>query len=191
MSAWNVECYLWGCKKKNRQVENYDFWGQMDIGPNPSSQMQCRASSLLSEPLLFFERGREMLTLQICRTAKLNEMFTALWKVFDAQKMLRPFWLRGGDLVLQLWKKVKVKCAQSCPDLCDLTGCSPPGSSVHGILQARVLECPSPGGLLNPGIEPGSPALQADSLQTGPPGKPSAAARREEISSLSPQCSST
>ena len=30
--------------------------------------------------------------------------------------------------------------AQSCPTLCDPTDCSPPGSSVHGILQARVLE---------------------------------------------------
>ena len=112
----------------------------MDIGPNPSSQIQCRASSLLSEPLLFFKRGREMLMLQMFRTAKLNEMFTALWKVFDAQKMLRPFWLRGRDLVLQPWNKVKVKVAQSCPTLCDPMVCSPPGSSVHGILQARILE---------------------------------------------------
>ena len=30
--------------------------------------------------------------------------------------------------------------AQLCPTLCDLVDCSPPGSSVHGILQARVLE---------------------------------------------------
>ena len=30
--------------------------------------------------------------------------------------------------------------AQSCPTLCDCVDCSPPGSSVHGILQARVLE---------------------------------------------------
>ena len=30
--------------------------------------------------------------------------------------------------------------AQSCPTLCDPTDCSPPGSSVHGILQARILE---------------------------------------------------
>ena len=30
--------------------------------------------------------------------------------------------------------------AQLCPPLCDPMGCSPPGSSVHGILQARVLE---------------------------------------------------
>ena len=29
--------------------------------------------------------------------------------------------------------------AQSCPTLCDLTDCSPPGSSVHGILEARIL----------------------------------------------------
>ena len=31
-------------------------------------------------------------------------------------------------------------CAQSCPTLCNAVDCSPPGSSVHGILQARVLE---------------------------------------------------
>ena len=48
--------------------------------------------------------------------------------------------------------------------------CSLPGSSVHGIFQARILEWvafPSPGDLLNPGIEPMapvSPVLQADSL---------------------------
>ena len=30
--------------------------------------------------------------------------------------------------------------AQSCPTLCDITDCSPPGSSVHGISQARILE---------------------------------------------------
>ena len=30
---------------------------------------------------------------------------------------------------------------QSCPTLCDPMDCSPPGSSVHGILQARILEC--------------------------------------------------
>ena len=29
---------------------------------------------------------------------------------------------------------------QSCPILCDPMDCSPPGSSVHGFLQARILE---------------------------------------------------
>ena len=30
--------------------------------------------------------------------------------------------------------------AQPCPTLCDLTDCSPPGSPLHGISQARILE---------------------------------------------------
>ena len=33
-----------------------------------------------------------------------------------------------------------MRVAQSCPTLCDVMDCSPPGSSVRGILQARVLE---------------------------------------------------
>ena len=36
--------------------------------------------------------------------------------------------------------KVKVSVAESCPTLCDPIDCSLPGSSVHGILQARMLE---------------------------------------------------
>ena len=52
--------------------------------------------------------------------------------------------------------------------------CSLPGSSVHGIFQAIVLEwvaIPSPGDLPDPGIEPGSPALQTDALPSEPSGK--------------------
>ena len=36
--------------------------------------------------------------------------------------------------------KVKVLVTQSCLTLFDPMDCSPPGSSVHGILQARILE---------------------------------------------------
>ena len=38
------------------------------------------------------------------------------------------------------WWKVKMKVAQSCVTLWDPIDCSPPGSSAHGILQARILE---------------------------------------------------
>ena len=47
--------------------------------------------------------------------------------------------------------------------------------TVHGILQARILEWvafPSPADLPDPGIKLGSPALQAESLPIEPPGKP-------------------
>ena len=55
--------------------------------------------------------------------------------------------------------------------------CSPPGSSVHGIFQARILEWVAISfsrGSSPPGIEssPGSPALQADPLPTELQGKP-------------------
>ena len=57
--------------------------------------------------------------------------------------------------------------------------CSPPGSSVHrdssGYTSSRILEwvaTPSAKGLPHPGIEPGSPSFQADSLPSEPPGKP-------------------
>ena len=36
--------------------------------------------------------------------------------------------------------KAKAKVAQSCPILCDPMDCSPPGSSLHGIFQLRILE---------------------------------------------------
>ena len=68
-----------------------------------------------------------------------------------------------------------VKVAQLCPTLCDLMDYSLPGSSVHGILQARIQEwvpCPPPEDLPNPGIKPRSPTLQADSLPSESPGKP-------------------
>jgi len=66
-------------------------------------------------------------------------------------------------------------------DSLDLMDCSPPGSSVTGFPRQEYwsgLSFASPGDLPNPGIKPGSPALQvdpalqADSLQTEPPGKP-------------------
>ena len=61
---------------------------------------------------------------------------------------------------------MKVKL-QSCLTLHDPMDCSPPHSSVHGVLQARIVEWVAisfSGDLSDPGIEPGSPALQTDSL---------------------------
>ena len=52
--------------------------------------------------------------------------------------------------------------------------CSPPGSSVEFSSQEKWsgLLFPHPGDLPDPRIEPQSPALQADSLQSESPGKP-------------------
>ena len=48
----------------------------------------------------------------------------------------------GCHFLLQCMKvKSEGEVAQSCPSLCDPMDCSPPDSFIHGILQARVLEC--------------------------------------------------
>ena len=66
------------------------------------------------------------------------------------------------------------KSSQSIPTLCDPMDCSLPGSSVHGIFQARILEWVGVSfsrGLPNPWIEPKSPmspALAGRFLTTGP-----------------------
>ena len=75
-----------------------------------------------------------------------------------------------------LGEKKKVLVTQSCPTVCDPVDCSPLGSSVHGILQARILgwvAIPFSRTSSRLEIEPKSPALQADSLLFEPPEKPS------------------
>ena len=89
-----------------------------------------------------------------------------------------PYWLsRQLQRILSQVLRIPVcLVAQSCPNLCDPMDCSPPGSSVHGTSQARILDrLPflPPGVLPNPGTEPTSPALQVDSLLSEPPGKTS------------------
>ena len=72
---------------------------------------------------------------QICFASKLQ---------LDNSAGLFPEGLvRAFDVLMHtrtLGEKVKVLVAQSCPALCDPIDCNPPGSSVHGILQARLLE---------------------------------------------------
>ena len=59
---------------------------------------------------------------------------------------------------------VHAKSLQLCPALCDIMDCSPPASSVHGILQILGwVAMPSSRGSSKP-ESPVAPALQADSL---------------------------
>ena len=65
-------------------------------------------------------------------------------------------------------------CQSLSPTLCNPMDCSPQGSSVHVILQARIqsgLPLPSWGNIPHPGIKPRSSALQVDSLPSEPLGK--------------------
>ena len=81
------------------------------------------------------------------------------------------FFLKELDCGSWKWSEV----AQSCPTLCNPMDCGPPGSSVRGLLQARMLEWVAISfsrGSPWPRDWTGSPALQADALLSEPPGKP-------------------
>ena len=85
----------------------------------------------------------------------------------------RP-WHLGGDS--GCWK-VGVSAAQSCPTLCDPMDCMKPTRLLcpwasPGKAFWSGWPFPSPGDLLDPGSKLRSPALQADSLPSEPPGKP-------------------
>ena len=90
-------------------------------------------------------------------------------------------WVTG---LFQVWLGLhpcvcmRARSLQSCLTLCDLLDLSPPGSSVHGMLQARILEwaaVTSSRDLLDPGVKPvfcAAPALQVNSLPLSHRGSP-------------------
>ena len=88
-------------------------------------------------------------------------------------------WFLPYNNVNQLWINIHPLPPepQSCLTLCDPMDHSLPGSFIHGIPFSRPeywsgQPFPSPGDLPDPGIEPRSPALQADSLLSEALGKP-------------------
>ena len=111
---------------------------------------------------------------------------TALRLLLPAPRGLKPEKMGVNCLILRPLQLVDLPslscvCAKSlqlCPALFDSMDWSPPGSSVQGLLQARILEwiaCPPPGDLPHPVIEPMSPvapALQVASLPLSHGGSP-------------------
>ena len=93
-----------------------------------------------------------------------------MWDIRERQNSSMFLWI---EQMKDRKKESETEVTQLCPTLWDPIDCSPPGSSVYGIFQARILEWvpfPSPGDLPYPGIKPGSPTLQADSSPSEPPG---------------------
>ena len=79
-----------------------------------------------------------------------------------------------GTELIRPHESESVSCS-ACLTLCDIIDCGLPGSSVHEIFQARILEWvanPFSRGSSDLGIKPISPTLQTYTLPSKPPGKP-------------------
>ena len=100
--------------------------------------------------------------------------------------LLVPFGVPGCWLLIYSYPLAEWGLLEAGENCCSLseseshslcpTPCDPMDYTVHRILQARILEWvtyPFSGDLPDPGIKPGSPALQADSLPAELPGLPS------------------
>ena len=96
----------------------------MDCGPPGSSLHGILQARILEWVAIPFSRGFSQVRDQTQVSCIAGGFFTS----------------KPPDTTALLGICVSMKVAQSCPTLCDSLDCSLPRSSVHGILQARILE---------------------------------------------------
>ena len=115
-----------------------------------------------AQPLLSTRWNAE----KCCKIPKANPIQNII-----SYEVLNAKWkLLLNDMYIHVCLVVQLSPAVSHP-----MDCSLPGSSVHGILQARILEWvpfPPPGDPSHPGFEPRSPALQQTLYHLGHQGSP-------------------
>ena len=68
-------------------------------------------------------------------TVQLSHSYTTTGKIIALTR-----WTSAGKVMSLFFNMLSAKSVQSCLTLCDPMNCSRPGSSVHGILQAEILE---------------------------------------------------
>ena len=97
--------------------------------------------------ILTFTRKKSFIQF-ISGTISSELLLVKMWlnfKVFKSQylntNLTSSYFLISKTVYFLVFEgKKESEVAQSCPTVCDPMDCSPPGSSVHGIFQARVLE---------------------------------------------------
>ena len=73
----------------------------------------------------------------------MDDIFFSAPSILETQQILdiaQQYLKDSGLIIAPAAAAAAAKSLQSCPTLLDPMGCSPPGFSIHGILQARVLE---------------------------------------------------
>ena len=109
------------------------------IGVSPSQMTKlCFCLIALADFGTLSTGSHRLLNIVCCFSCELSSLLF----LSDFPTSPRAIW--GQEqfaLFVLLAAAAAAKSLQSCPTLCDPMDCSPPGSSVHGIFQARGLEC--------------------------------------------------
>ena len=180
---WSTAC---GCGWEHEPTPSHDLTGLPLLSHSPRGQKEGQQASLTPRTgSHHFYRGHPP------RPQALWEDQAVLWrwlflsslralKTVTPQNQWAPLILLSLALIvavvsyfpLSLFKPLWSMCVFVCADMSDSLwpmDCSPPGSSVHGILQARILDglpCPPPGDLPDPEMEPGSLTLDGRFFNT-------------------------
>ena len=127
----------WKSKKKNQNIT----FGQIKIlflkisHLSGSPSLECQENDPLSIWVLVERNLRELLAPCSLLAFALSVDFTQPF----SRLLLHSDWTFSAHTTV-CFRLQLLLCAQSCPTLCDHVNCSPPGSSVHEIFQARTLE---------------------------------------------------
>ena len=181
-------CQAFLQRKIRRRFPEHRFW-TLSTGGTSSMTLSCPTLKLSSDVPASEACFHHTVLVQYCHELcpgrlypphpklvqpfLLPTVFISFFNKVSASSLTHWLSLSPSHSICQSWYQYsEEKVIQSC-----LTLCNPLDYTAHGILQARILEWVpfhslSPGDLPNPGIEPRSPTLQADSLPAEPPMKP-------------------
>ena len=141
----------------------------------PSSRLLlriCRKYPCLPWPLTCLAKSQSWINRLSLPFQACNHATEYLWRKTHSH-VLSYFKFRAVKLSGFLkWLEWESEAAQSCLTLCDPMDQAPLSMEFYRQEEWSGLPFPSPGNLPNPGIEPGSPTLQADALPSEPLGKP-------------------
>ena len=123
--------FLWMVSSRTKEPLDESEGGEEKIGLKLNIQ---KSKIMASGPITSWQIGETMETVK-----DLIFLGSKITADGDCSHEIKRHLLLGRKAITNL-KKWESEVAQSCPTLCDPMDCSLPGSSVHGIFQARVLE---------------------------------------------------
>ena len=122
-----------------------EYWSRLRLSFLPQGIFPTQGSYIYIYIYIFFFYWKDWLFIShlipwhidlLVKAKAVEIKFWAMWRELPTTDLT---WSQSKEGQIE-FMKVKELVAQLCPTLCDPMDCSLPGSSIHGILQARILD---------------------------------------------------